>query len=50
MGCALKIADRILVLDNGRILDHAPVSEIKMSTKPLIREFLLDVSLDVIPS
>ena len=42
MQCALKIADRILVLDGGRILALATVDEIKRSTEPLIREFLYE--------
>lgn len=40
MGCALKIADRILVLDQGKILSYATVEETKRSTEPLIRDFL----------
>jgi phospholipid/cholesterol/gamma-HCH transport system ATP-binding protein len=40
MACALKIADRILVLDQGRILAHGTVSEIRNSKEPLIRDFL----------
>jgi len=40
MACALKIADRILVLDQARILALATVSEIKRSAEPLIRDFL----------
>ncbi len=40
MACALKIADQILVLDQARILAHAPVSVIKKSREPLIQEFL----------
>lgn len=40
MACALKIADRILVLDQGQILAHGTVSEIKRSREPLIQAFL----------
>jgi phospholipid/cholesterol/gamma-HCH transport system ATP-binding protein len=40
MQCALKIADRILVLDQGGILALQTVSEIKRSQEPLIRDFL----------
>jgi len=40
MACALKIADRILVLDQARILALATVSEIKRSAEPLILDFL----------
>ena len=42
MACALKIADRILVLDQARVLAHATVAEIKRSKEPLIREFLAE--------
>jgi phospholipid/cholesterol/gamma-HCH transport system ATP-binding protein len=40
MNCALKIADRIMVLDQGRILALSPTAEIKKSENPLIRDFL----------
>lgn len=40
MSCALKIADRILVLDQARILALGTCQEIRDSSKPLIREFL----------
>jgi phospholipid/cholesterol/gamma-HCH transport system ATP-binding protein len=40
MGVALAIADRILVLDQGRILAIGGVEEIKRSPEPLIRDFL----------
>jgi hypothetical protein len=40
MACALKIADRILVLDQAGILALDTVKEIKRSKEPLIREFL----------
>lgn len=42
MACALKIADRILVLDQGRILAHGTVAEIRASQEPLIRAFLAE--------
>lgn len=42
MACALKIADRILVLDQAGILAHAPVPEIKRSREPLIQDFLAE--------
>lgn len=42
MACALKIADRILILDQAKILAHAPVKDIKRSAEPLIREFLAE--------
>jgi phospholipid/cholesterol/gamma-HCH transport system ATP-binding protein len=40
MGCALKIADRVLVLDQARILALDTVAKIKKSPEPLIRDFL----------
>jgi phospholipid/cholesterol/gamma-HCH transport system ATP-binding protein len=40
MACALKIADRILVLDQAGILAIQTVPEIKRSQEPLIRDFL----------
>jgi phospholipid/cholesterol/gamma-HCH transport system ATP-binding protein len=40
MGCALRIADRILVLDQGKILALGTVEEIKRHPAELIRDFL----------
>lgn len=40
MHCALKIADRVLVLDQARILALDTVDRIKQSQEPLIRDFL----------
>lgn len=40
MACALKIADRILVLDQGGILALQTVAEIKRSKEPLVRDFM----------
>jgi len=40
MGCALRIADRILVLDQGKILALGTVGEIKANPAELIRDFL----------
>ena len=42
MGCALRIADRILVLDQGKVLALGSVEEIKKNPAPLIRDFLLE--------
>ncbi|MGE4234336.1 MAG: ABC transporter ATP-binding protein [Bacteriovoracia bacterium] len=42
MGCALGIADRILVLDQGKVLAYVKKSEIKKSSEPLIQDFLKD--------
>ena len=40
MGCALQIADRVLVLDQARILAWGTIPEIRRSSEPLIRDFL----------
>jgi phospholipid/cholesterol/gamma-HCH transport system ATP-binding protein len=40
MACALKIADRILVLDQAGILALGTPSELKRSSEPLVRDFL----------
>lgn len=42
MACALKIADRVLVLDQARILALETVAQIKRSKEPLIQEFLAE--------
>jgi phospholipid/cholesterol/gamma-HCH transport system ATP-binding protein len=43
MNCALGIADRILVLDQARILALGTPAEIRRSPAPLIRDFLAEV-------
>ena len=48
MACALKIADRILVLDQARILALETVSEISAREMPLIRDFLAE-TLSLLP-
>lgn len=50
MGSALSIADRILVLDEARILAHGTVEEIKASGKTLIQEFLAEALALLSPS
>src|SRR5207249_9877210 len=40
LASAFLIADRILVLDAGNILNIAPPEELKQSTHPRIRQFL----------
>jgi phospholipid/cholesterol/gamma-HCH transport system ATP-binding protein len=40
MGCALRVADRILVLDQGKILALGSVEEIKNNPNELIQDFL----------
>ncbi|MBU6374769.1 MAG: ATP-binding cassette domain-containing protein [Bdellovibrionales bacterium] len=40
MACALQIADRVLVLDQARILVWGTIPEIRQSKEPLIQDFL----------
>lgn len=43
MQCALDIADRIIVLDKGRIVEDGTPDDLKRSQQPLVREFLAEV-------
>lgn len=43
MDSALRVADRILVLDRGKILEISSPEEIKRSKEPLVQEFLSEV-------
>jgi phospholipid/cholesterol/gamma-HCH transport system ATP-binding protein len=49
MACALKIADRILVLDQASVLALDTVAEIKKSKEPLIRDFLSETLAQLPP-
>jgi len=40
MQCALDIADHILVLDQGHIVDQGSPEQLKKSLKPLVQDFL----------
>lgn len=40
MHCALEIADRIIVLDKGEIVDQGTPDDLKKSEAPLVRDFL----------
>lgn len=42
MQCALAIADRILVLDKGEIVEQGTPAELKSSKQPLVRDFLAE--------
>jgi phospholipid/cholesterol/gamma-HCH transport system ATP-binding protein len=46
MGCALKIADKILVLDQSKILAYGSVPEIRAHKAPLIQQFLKESVLE----
>ncbi len=40
MHCALDIADRVIVLDQGHIVEEGDVEHLKQSSHPLVRDFL----------
>ncbi len=42
MGCALEIADRIIVLDKGEIVEQGTPDQLKKSVKPLVKDFLAE--------
>ena len=43
MHCALAIADRIIVLDKGQIVEQGTPDELKRSKQPLVQDFLSEV-------
>jgi len=43
MNCAINIADRIIVLDQGLIVEEGTPHQIRNSTQPLVRDFMLEV-------
>lgn len=45
MNCALSIADKIVVLDKGQIVDQGTPEELKKSKKTLVQDFLSEVLL-----
>lgn len=45
MDCALEIADRIVVLDKGHIVEQGTVAEILASSHPLVVDFLAEAKM-----
>lgn len=43
MNCALSIADKIVVLDKGQIVEQGTPEELKRSSQPLVKDFLAEV-------
>lgn len=43
MQCALSIADRIVVLDQGNIIEQGTPAQLRQSAIPLVRDFLSEV-------
>jgi phospholipid/cholesterol/gamma-HCH transport system ATP-binding protein len=43
MHCALEIADRIIVLDQGNIVAQGTPDDLRRSTHPLVKDFLAEV-------
>jgi phospholipid/cholesterol/gamma-HCH transport system ATP-binding protein len=43
MQCALDIADRIIVLDGGKIVEDGDRDHLRQSKQPLVRDFLAEV-------
>jgi phospholipid/cholesterol/gamma-HCH transport system ATP-binding protein len=43
MACALDIADKIIVLDGGHIVDQGTPEELKKSEVPLVKDFMQEV-------
>jgi phospholipid/cholesterol/gamma-HCH transport system ATP-binding protein len=42
MHCALEIADRIIVLDQGNIVAQGTPDDLRRSTHPLVKDFLAE--------
>jgi phospholipid/cholesterol/gamma-HCH transport system ATP-binding protein len=43
MQCAIEIADRIIVLDKGKIIDQGTPQEMLKSEQPLVKDFLAEL-------
>jgi phospholipid/cholesterol/gamma-HCH transport system ATP-binding protein len=44
MQCAIEIADRIVVLDKGEIIEQGTPKEIRASQHPLVKDFMAEVN------
>lgn len=45
MSCALSIADKIIVLDKGQIVESGSPYDLQNSTQPLVKDFLAEVTV-----
>jgi phospholipid/cholesterol/gamma-HCH transport system ATP-binding protein len=43
MHCALDIADRIMVLDKGKVIEEGTPEDLKKSEQPLVKDFLMEI-------
>ena len=43
MHCALDIADRIMVLDKGEVIEEGTPEDLKNSEQPLVKDFLMEI-------
>jgi phospholipid/cholesterol/gamma-HCH transport system ATP-binding protein len=48
MHCALDIADRIIVLDKGRVVDEGTPAQLMKSEVPLVKEFLVEAKEHIV--
>lgn len=50
MHCALAIADHIVVLDKGQVIEQGPPEDLKKSSVPLVQDFLKEALHEPTPS